>query len=105
MIIYNTTFHIENEVHKECLKYLKKEYIPKAVSSGFMLNPCLRRVLQNEGNEGESYAIQFHVKNRDTLNFWLKQEGIALQQALVARFGSKIAGFTTLLEEIKWEDE
>jgi len=24
---------------------------------------------------------------------------------MVTRFGSKIAGFTTLLEEIKWEDE
>ena len=103
MIIYNTTFHIEKEAHIACVDYLKKEYIPQAVSSGFLLNPRLRRVLQNEENEGESYAVQFHVKNVDTLNFWLQNEGNNLHRALVARFGHKIAGFSTLLEEIDWE--
>lgn len=105
MIIYNTTFHIEKEAHIACVDYLKKEYIPQAVSSGFLLKPRLRRVLQNEENEGESYAVQFHVKNVDTLNFWLKREGMALQQTLVTKFGPKVAGFTTLLEEVSWEDE
>ena len=105
MIIYNTTFHIEKEAHIACVDYLKKEYIPQAGSSGFLLNPRLRRVLQNEENEGESYAVQFHVKNVDTLNFWLKREGMALQQTLVTKFGPKVAGFTTLLEEVSWEDE
>ena len=47
----------------------EKEYIPKkAVSSGFMLNPCLRRVLRNRRRKQKekSYAIQFHVKTRET---------------------------------------
>jgi len=37
------------------------------------------------------------------LNFWLQNEGNNLHRALVARFGHKIAGFSTLLEEIDWE--
>ena len=46
MIVYNTTFHIEKDILDESLVYLKKQYIPKAVESGFLQRPCLRRVLQ-----------------------------------------------------------
>ena len=103
MIVYNTTFHIENDILDESLDYLKKQYIPKAIESGFLLHPCLRRVMQTDAGEGFSFSVQFHVKNIDTLNFWLQNEGGHLHRALVARFGHKIAGFSTLLEEIDWE--
>lgn len=103
MIVYNTTFHIENEVLEDCLLYLKKTYIPKAAASGFLSRPYLRRVLQVEEEEGSSFAVQFHVKNVDTLNYWLEQEGRILQKDLAWRFGSKMVGFTTLMEEIDWE--
>jgi Domain of unknown function (DUF4286) len=103
MIVYNTTFHIERDILDESLEYLKKSYIPKAMSSGFLHQPCLRRVMHTEPGEGSSFSVQFHVKNMDTLNFWLQSEGNTLHQDLVKRFGHKIAGFSTLLEEIDWE--
>ena len=103
MIVYNTTFHIEKDSIYECLAYLKQQYIPQAAASGFLLKPCLRRVLQTEEEEGENYSVQFHVKNIDTLNFWLQNEGNRLHKELVNRFGYKIAGFSTLLEELDWE--
>ena len=87
MIVYNTTFHIEKDSINECLTYLKKQYIPKAAASGFLLKPCLRRIIQAEQEEGESYSIQFHVKNMDTLNYWLQNEGNQLHKDLVNRFG------------------
>ena len=74
MIVYNTTFHIEKDILDESLDYLKKQYIPKAVESGFLQRPCLRRVMQAEEGEGISFSVQFHVKNVDTLNFWLQNE-------------------------------
>ena len=52
MIVYNTTFHIEKDILDESLDYLKKQYIPKAVESGFLQRPCLRRVMQAEEGEG-----------------------------------------------------
>lgn len=103
MIVYNTTFHIENGTQDEALEYLKKSYISKAIASGFLLQPCLRRVMQAESEEGVSFCVQFHVKNMDTLNYWLQNEGAALHKDLVNRFGHKIAGFSTLLEDIDWE--
>lgn len=103
MIVYNTTFNIENDIQEECLEHLKKIYIPKAIASGFLYNPYLRRILQNEETEGQNFSVQFHVKNVDTLNYWLQNEGAAIQQELISRFKTKVVGFTTLLEEIDLE--
>lgn len=105
MIIYNTTFHVENDVTDDFLEYFKKTYIPRAAASGFLRQPCLRRVMNTREDEGSSYSIQFHVKNVDTLNYWLDMEGKILHKGIVDRFGSKVVGFTTLLEDMEWEND
>lgn len=104
MIVYNTTFNIENDILLECVDYLKKSYIPRAAASGFLRTPNLRRILQVETEDATSYSVQFHVKNPETLEYWMQSEGRALQKELINRFGSKIVGFSTLLEEIDWEE-
>ncbi len=104
MIIYNTTFCIERDVLSECIEYLKWSYIPRAASGGFLMSPCLHRILDDGQDDGAaSYSVQFRVKNQETLAWWLDTKGEALQQELVARFGTKVAGFSTLLEEISLE--
>lgn len=100
MIVYNTTFHIDKDIVEECLAYLKEHYIPKAAESGFLHTPRLMRVMNTEEDEGLCFSVQFHVKNVDTLNYWLQKEGTVMHKALANRFGQKLAGFSTLLEEI-----
>ncbi|MDR1879422.1 MAG: DUF4286 family protein [Tannerellaceae bacterium] len=103
MIVYNITFHIDKEVLDESLPYLKEEYIPRMTAGGFLHQPCLRRIMHTAGDEGASYAVQFHVKDMETLNDWLQKAGIAIHEALTRRFGDKMTGFTTLLEEVDWK--
>lgn len=103
MVVYNITFHIDKDILEDTLTYIKKSYIPQAVASGFLWQPCLLRVMQTPQDEGVSYAVQFHVKNIDTLNYWMEKKGKEINQAITNRFGNKIVGFTTLLEEIVWE--
>lgn len=102
-MIYNTTICIENDVLGECLEYLKESYIPRATSGGFLMSPRMHRVVGSERDGAESYTVQFRVKNQDTLAWWLETEGRALQQEMVTRFGAKVIGFSTLLEEISLE--
>lgn len=102
MIIYNTTFHIEKEICLAGLEYLKEQYIPRALAGGILTEPRLSRVLGGEA-AGDSYALQFRVKDTDALNDWLKRTGSALQNELITQFGEKITGFSTLLEEMDWE--
>ena len=105
MIVYNTTFNIENDILTVCIEYLKKSYPPRASASGFLRTPYLRRILQDESEDASSYSVQFHVKNPETLEYWMQSEGRALQEELITRFGTKIVGFSTLLEEIDWEND
>lgn len=100
MIIYNTTFHIQKEIVAECLEYLKNTYIPNAIEGKLLSEPCLRRILHSEDEEGENYSVQFNTKDMNTLNKWIQSEGAALQQELVKRYKEKIVGFSTLLEDI-----
>ena len=74
MIVYNTTFHIEKDILDESLVYLKKQYIPKAVESGFLQRPCLRRLLQAEKGEEISLYVKLNLNNIDNINLWLQKE-------------------------------
>jgi hypothetical protein len=100
MIIYHTTFHVDEDVVAESIAFLKQIYIPKATQSGLLHSPALHRVLQ-EDEEGASISVQFRVEDQKTLHRWMQHEGVGIQRELVARFGNKVAGFSTLLDEIK----
>jgi hypothetical protein len=101
-MIYHTTFHLDDDIRDEALRYLKLRYIPGAVQSGLLRRPAMQRVLQEE-EAGVSICVQFHVGDRDVLHRWMQREGAELQRGLSATFGTKIAGFSTLLEEMELE--
>lgn len=101
MLIFNTTFHADNDVHDTFLLFMKQEYIPQSSSSGFLYSPCFSRIRAQHEQEGVSYSLQFKVKNIETLNYWLSNDGEILQQALVDKFKNKVAGFVTIMEEIE----
>ena len=101
MIIYNTTFHLDDEVHNECLEYLKNEYIPQALQKSLLSEPRLALIHRQHEEEGTSYSLQFKAKDLETLEIWMEGIGQDLQEDLTARFGSKVCGFMTLLEEIE----
>ena len=100
MIIFNTTFHVEDEVCNDYIRFIKDVYIIKAANSGFLHEPRFARIHAQHEESGTSYSLQFKVKNVDTLNHWYATEGEALQKELTSLFGNKALGFVTLLEEI-----
>lgn len=100
MIIFNTTFHVEDKVCNDYIRFIKDVYIIKATNSGFLHEPRFARIHAQHEESGTSYSLQFKVKNVDTLNHWYAIEGEALQKELTSLFGNKALGFVTLLEEI-----
>ncbi|NDV96540.1 DUF4286 family protein [Dysgonomonas sp. 521] len=100
MIIFNTTFHVEDQICDDYIRFIKETYIIRAVNSGFLHEPRFARIHAQHEESGTSYSLQFKVKNVDTLNHWYATEGEALREELTTRFGNKALGFVTLLEEI-----
>ncbi|HCO67438.1 MAG TPA: DUF4286 domain-containing protein [Dysgonomonas sp.] len=100
MLIFNTTFHIDDSVHDEYLAYLKDTYIPAALAGNLLEQPSLARIESRHEENGVSYALQFKTENIDVLNRWAAETGSSIQQNLADKFGNKVSGFSTLLEEI-----
>ena len=100
MIVFNTTFHLDDDIHSTGIEYIKHTYIAKSINSGFLIDPKLFRIHKQHEEQGASYSVQFRVKNIDTLNFWMEKEGQQLQREMLTHFGNKITGFSTLLDEI-----
>lgn len=100
MLIFNTTLHLEDSIHDECLEYLKSEYIPKSLVGNFLEQPSLARIERQHEESGISYALQFRTKDIDSLNKWAEEVGKYVQQQLTEKFGNKVNGFATLMEEI-----
>lgn len=100
MLIFNTTLHLEDAIHDECLSFLKNFYIPKAMESGLLSQPSLAKIERQHEESGVSYAMQFKTEDIDVLNRWAGETGEGLSAELNKRFGTKVGGFVTLLEEV-----
>lgn len=100
MIIFNTTYHVEDSECENFINFLKNVYIPQSIAGGFLFHPRLALIHTQQQENGCSYSLQFHVKNTDTLNHWLSTEGQLLHDELTSLFNNKALGFITLLEEL-----
>ncbi len=60
MLIYNTTFQVDDEVHDNFLIWIKESYIPEVEKHGALRAPRICRVLSHR-DEGTSYSLQWEV--------------------------------------------
>ena len=101
MITLNTTFHVDDVIHLEFLTYMREVYIAAAIADEQVRNVRLCKVHSHKVEGGHSYSLQFTFNNIDDLENWDQNKGKELNEKLVLEFNSKIAGFSTLLEEIE----
>ena len=101
MVIFNTTFHLSNEIYLRGLEYLKSTYIPDALRNGMLHSPRIMRVIDEDADSnGVSLSVQFSVADMDIFEEWAVKEGAALQLTISEIFNDEITGFSTFLEEI-----
>lgn len=101
MISLNTTFHVDEDIHLSFLEYMKQTYIDKAKDDKQLLKIRFFKVHSNRIEEGHSYSVQFSFNTLEELEKWDQTKGRILNEDLLKSFEDKIAGFSTLLEEIE----
>lgn len=101
MIVYNTTYHVDDEVQQAFINYIKNIHIKAVVDTQLLNNPRFSLIHAQHEESGASYSLQFDVDNLEILENWFIKHGQSLQANLNNKFGSKVCGFMTLLEEIK----
>lgn len=100
MIIYNTTFHVSDEVERMFLDYIRLQYVPMATADGTMNNPILSRVMGSAHDGGTSYALQMQAESVKELQQWCLTTGKMLSQRIATHFGSSVVGFNTMMDVI-----
>ena len=87
MLIYNTTFQVDDDVHDNFLIWIKESYIPE--------------VQKSHREDGSAYSLQWEVESSGLLHRWHLEQGIRLNDELTKIFKDKVIGFPTLMEVIE----
>jgi len=98
MLVYNTTYNIEEEVLSNFLIWLHEVYVPECEKNGILKNHRLLRVLSHRGEDSECFSMQWDVESSALLHSWHTEIGSKLNDELINMFGDKVVGFPTLLE-------
>lgn len=98
MLVYNTTYNIEEEVLSNFLIWLHEVYVPEIEKNGILTNHRLLRVLSHRDETTECFSMQWDVESSALLHRWHTEIGGRLNNELVKMFGDKVVGFPTLLE-------
>jgi|SRR5690554_3883869 len=102
MIVFNTTFHVEEGQQEEFIEYMLQVFIPMSTRSGLLTLPRLARVHGKEEEEGHSFAMEFQVESIYTLEQWNREESQKVYAPLLEKFKEKLAGFSTVMETISY---
>lgn len=100
MLLYNTTYHVEEEVEENFLIWLNEVYIAEVEKEGILRNPRLSRILSHQDN-GSCYSLQWEVENSADLHRWHLKKGMELNEQLLKTFQDKVVGLPTLMEIIR----
>lgn len=99
MLVYNTTYHVEDGQEKYFLIWMQEYYLPEVEKTGILRSPRITRILSHR-EEGNCYSVQFEVEDSASLHRWHTEQGVKLNEEMMKLFKDKVVGFPTLMEVI-----
>lgn len=100
MLIYNTTYHVEEDQEKYFLIWMQEVYLQEVEKTGLLKAPRIVKVLSHRDEGSACFSVQFEVEDSATLHHWHQSQGARLNEELVKIFKDKVVGFPTLMEVI-----
>lgn len=100
MLIYNTTYHVEEGQEKYFLAWMQEVYLPEVEKQGMLHAPRMARILSHIEEGSICYSVQFEVESSAILHRWHREQGVKLNEELLKIFKDKVIGFPTLMEVI-----
>lgn len=97
MILYNTTFGVENSVAERWLTFMKTEFIPLMKNDLNHISLCK---IYMENPEGlTSFSLLGSGESHERIAEWKTKEK-ELLSTLRAEFGERVLWFSTVMEEV-----
>lgn len=99
-LIYNVTVNISEVKNEEWVNWMTETHIPDVMNTGKFLDYRFSEVLSDDP-DGFTYSIQYSCENRETLDDYLQNDSVKLQQEHKEKFEGHYVSFRTLLRWIK----
>mgnify|MGYP005607014149 FL=1 len=101
MLIYNTTYQVDDKDAENFIIWIHQVFMPKAQEGGLVSKARLTRILSHRNESGECFSLQFEVESSAILHKWYNSTGNVLNQEMLKVFDNNVVGFTTLMEVIE----
>ncbi|MEG1837783.1 MAG: DUF4286 family protein [Bacteroidaceae bacterium] len=98
MLVYNTTFQMEEDMERNFIIWINECYIPEVQKVGLLTSPRLCRILSHQEEGNSCFSLQWEVESSGILHRWHMQQGALLNEQLIKIFKDKVVGFPTLME-------
>jgi hypothetical protein len=100
MILYNTTFILEEGLEERWAYWVKDIFFTKAIDSGYVIKHHLFTVRNPNPDQGVMYSAQLFFENQNLLeNFIIREQDFIIND-LQKHFGTKVVFFQTTLDHI-----
>ena len=100
MILYNTTFVVEDSVHEEWLPWLKETHIQDYLDSNCFLGARLGKITSHKEPGMQTYSLQLFVSDDLTLDQFKNNFLAEIQQKSLQKFATKVLSFTSEMEHL-----
>ncbi|MBQ8593944.1 MAG: DUF4286 family protein [Bacteroidaceae bacterium] len=101
MLIYNTTYNIDQNDARNFVIWMHDFYIPQVTEHGTLKNPRMTRILSHKEESTECFSVQWEVEDTRALHHWHVAQNVSLQAEMMKLFKDKVVAFSTLMEVIE----
>lgn len=102
MLIYNISFHIDDEAFiRPFLSHMREHFLPAVTAQGYLRQPRFMRLLTDIGDGLVGYSLMCECDSAADLKCWKREVGDALLAALSHHFGDKVLTFSSTLRVVQ----
>lgn len=99
MIIYNTSYLIDESMKEEFCSWMKDKFIPLLKETGTFPSCYFCKVMVATEDSGLTYSLQLLFKNQDTFNKYRTSFEPRTKAVFTAKYGTKVMSFSSVLIE------
>tara|TARA_B100000965_G_scaffold394163_1_gene405982 strand:- start:2197 stop:2505 length:309 start_codon:yes stop_codon:yes gene_type:complete len=101
MIVYNVTINVSDEIHDQWISWMKKDHIPKVLSTNLFVSATFNRIISNK-DTGTTYAIAYKIESLSLLQKYETEFAPKLREEYTSKFLDAAPAFRTIM---RVEDE
>ena len=100
MIIYNVTCKVDHACASAWLHWMRNEHIPEIISTGCFTHATILRLLDQDEEDGVTYAIQYHANDRSNYDDYIDHHANTMRKKATEKWRDQFISFRSVMEVV-----